>query len=116
MSGAQEIRLTLQTAKVLTAFLEDPDRSLHGFELLQKTEIKSGTIYPLLARLEGLGWLQSKWEDVEPQRVARPRRRYYLLTDLGRHHARAAVQAQIDRERTAQRYSTGSLAPEGLLA
>jgi PadR family transcriptional regulator, regulatory protein PadR len=116
MSVARELRLTSQTLSVLTVLLEDPDRSLHGFELLRRTGVKSGTIYPLLARLERLGWLQSQWEDVDPQTVARPRRRYYMLTDLGRHHARAAIQDSLDRERVSQRRSTGPLAPERLLA
>ena len=39
----------------------------------------SGTLYPLLARLEAAGWFTSEWEDVDPSEVGRPRRRLYKL-------------------------------------
>jgi len=34
---------------------------------------------PILARLEGVGWLESGWEDVDPTVVGRPALRYYRL-------------------------------------
>jgi DNA-binding PadR family transcriptional regulator len=42
-----------------------------------------GTIYPILDRLQGLGWLVSRLEDGIPQGQVRPRRRYYHLTGPG---------------------------------
>jgi DNA-binding PadR family transcriptional regulator len=45
--------------------------------------LASGTIHPILARLERAGWLESRWEDVDPREQGRPRRRYYQLTPDG---------------------------------
>jgi DNA-binding PadR family transcriptional regulator len=43
-----------------------------------------GTLYRALARLEGMGLIQSRWEDPEiPARENRPGRRLYLLTPAG---------------------------------
>ncbi|HNQ07536.1 MAG TPA: helix-turn-helix transcriptional regulator [Tetrasphaera sp.] len=58
----------------------------------------------MLARLEGVGWLTSDWEDVDASAAGRPRRRYYRLTGEGIHTARAALaarQAAIDARRRA---------------
>lgn len=46
-------------------------------------DLKSGTVYPLLARLEKAGWLESRWEEIDPAEAGRPRRRLYRLTGEG---------------------------------
>lgn len=71
--------------------LEDPSQELYGLEIGQAVGLASGTVHPILARLEGLGWLESRWEDVEPRAVGRPQRRYYRLTGMGAARARAAL-------------------------
>lgn len=43
----------------------------------------SGTIHPILARLEQAGWLESRWEEIDPSEKGRPRRRYYRFTSDG---------------------------------
>ena len=53
--------------------------------------LPSGTIHPILARLEGLGWLESRWEDAIPREKGRPRRRYYRLSQDGAERARIAL-------------------------
>ena len=56
-----------------------------GFDIMDATELPSGTVYPALRRLESLGYVDSSWEAGGPARKAnRPRRRYYVLTALGR--------------------------------
>lgn len=55
---------------------------------MKVTKLASGTIYPLLARLEGLGWLESGWDE---QATSGPRRRYYRLTQDGALSARQAL-------------------------
>ena len=56
-----------------------------GFEVMDATELPSGTIYPALRRLESLGLVDSAWEsDETARRAGRPRRRYYELTTEGR--------------------------------
>ena len=84
-------RMTFPTQFVLEAFLADPGRELYGLELCEACGLASGTVHPILARLEGLGWLTSAWEAVDPQEVGRPARRYYTLTALGSREARAAL-------------------------
>ncbi|MFK4228055.1 PadR family transcriptional regulator [Streptomyces sp. NPDC019890] len=49
----------------------------------------SGTIYPILARLEQVGWVDSSWEDpVVHEQAGRPRRRFYRITQDGAVRAR----------------------------
>jgi len=56
----------------------------YGFDIMDATELPSGTIYPALRRLESLGYVASDWEnDERARRANRPRRRYYTLTKLG---------------------------------
>jgi PadR family transcriptional regulator PadR len=80
----QDVRITIQVLAVLDALLGNQDR--YGFELCQHTRLKSGTLYPILARLEQAGWITSEWESD----VGRggPRRRYYRLTGEGATAAR----------------------------
>lgn len=75
------MQVTVATAKVLAAFLDAQPR--YGLELMRETGLQSGTLYPILARLERAGWVDSAAEDVAPQSVRRPRRRYYRLTGKG---------------------------------
>lgn len=92
---AEEIRLSLQTLKVLRAILEAPSAEWYGRELAGAAGLRSGTMYPILARLEGAGWLQSRWESVDPAVEGRPRRRLYRFTATGQPAARAAVQESV---------------------
>ncbi len=82
-------RITGPTLKVLGQFFDRPSEQLSGIEILKSTGLASGTLYPILFRLEGAGWLESEWEDVAPSDVGRPRRRLYCMTALGQRSARA---------------------------
>ena len=56
-----------------------------GFDIMDVTNLPSGTVYPALRRLESLGLVRSDWEtDKEARQNGRPRRRYYALTATGR--------------------------------
>ena len=83
------MRLTRPTALVLIAL----SRGLrHGFDVLDATGLPSGTVYPILRRLEDAGAVRSQWEPVEAARAAqRPPRRYYELTGAGAGTLRAAL-------------------------
>ena len=83
--------MTLPTQLVLRAMLEDPTRELYGLEVCSAAGLPSGTIHPILSRLEGFGWLESRWEDADPRQAGRPRRRYYRLTRDGAERARDAL-------------------------
>ena len=83
--------MTIPTQRVLRALLDDLDAERYGYELGELAGLRTGTIHPILARLEGLGWLQSRWEDIEPQTEGRPARRYYRLTAEGAEAAQSAL-------------------------
>jgi PadR family transcriptional regulator len=96
MSG---LRMTLQTQLVLRALLDQPTAQRYGLELCERTGLPSGTVYPIVARLEQVGWLESEWEDPDAHVAAgRPRRRYYRLTEDGAERGRDAL-ALADRRR-----------------
>lgn len=83
--------MTAPTRAVLEVFLDDPDAPRYGLEIGSHAALPSGTVHPILARLEGLGWLDSGWEDVDPSVVGRPRRRFYRLTAMGATQAQEAL-------------------------
>jgi PadR family transcriptional regulator, regulatory protein PadR len=91
MSKQQGPRMTLPTQLVLRALLVEPTQEMYGLQICQAAGLPSGTIHPILARFEALGWLESQWEDVSPQEEGRPRRRYYRLTEGGAERARIAL-------------------------
>ena len=68
---------------VLTELAAVPGVPLSGTDLHRRTGVRLSTLYPLLTRLEGYGWLSSAWEDIDPVREGRPRRRLYRLTEEG---------------------------------
>jgi DNA-binding PadR family transcriptional regulator len=62
-------------------------RWLHGYDLCRQGAVKSGTLYPLLIRLEEQGYLEAQWQ--APAEPGRPPRHAYRLTATGRALARA---------------------------
>jgi DNA-binding PadR family transcriptional regulator len=63
----------------------------YGFDVMDRTGLPSGTVYPALSRLERDGFLKSQWEDLEKAHGdRRPPRRYYRITAPGE---RALAQA-----------------------
>lgn len=88
---ADEVRLTGPTLLVLKTFLADLRRSLAGAEIMQQTDLRSGTLYPILLRLERHSILTSDWEEASPEALGRPRRRFYSMTPTGAAFARQAL-------------------------
>ncbi len=84
-------RMTLPLLLVLQVFLEEPGEERYGLEISEAAGLASGSVHPILARLEAAGWVVSRWEDVEPTAAGRPARRYYKLTSLGRAEAHARM-------------------------
>ena len=83
--------MTIPTQLVLRTLLSDPEQERYGVEIGAEAGLPSGTIHPILARLEGVGWLTSRWEEIDPRVEGRPARRYYELTHDGLALARAAL-------------------------
>ena len=80
-----------QTLKVLGALAADPDRWRYGYELVTETELKAGSLYPILVRLADRGLLDAMWEESPPR--GRPPRHLYRLTQGGLHAAASAATA-----------------------
>jgi PadR family transcriptional regulator PadR len=62
-----------------------------GAEIARSTKLASGTLYPILLRLEEAGWAESHWEPGDPHDLGRPRRRFYKVTGIGASRARSAL-------------------------
>lgn len=73
--------MTGSLERVLRAFLADPAASRYGYDLMKAAGLPSGTLYPILARLEGQKLVASAWET--PQEEGQRPRRYYRLTGDG---------------------------------
>jgi DNA-binding PadR family transcriptional regulator len=78
--------MTYQTALVLSALAAGRH---HGWDIMDATDLASGTVYPILRRFEEDGLVRARWErDGTARREQRPPRRYYELTAAG--HQRLA--------------------------
>ena len=74
-------RMTIPTQLVLRSLLAEPARELYGLQICAAAGLPSGTIHPILARLEQeSGWLTSRWEDIKPEDEGRPRARAQART------------------------------------
>jgi PadR family transcriptional regulator len=91
MGSERMPRMTIPTQLVLENLLADPSQELYGLQIGQMAGLPSGTVHPILARLEAVGWLTSRWEDVDPREQGRPARRYYRLSAEGAVAAKAAL-------------------------
>ena len=83
--------MTLPTQLVLRALLTEPTQEMYGLQICTGAGLPSGTIHLILGRLERLGWLESRWEDVNSHKEGSPLRRYYQLTKEGAEDARIAL-------------------------
>lgn len=105
--------MTAGVARVLRVFLDDPEVPVYGFDLMQRTGFPSGTIYPILARLERAGWITGQQEDAgDASRQGRPVRRLYRLTGEG---AVAAPTALAELAAHLQPGASRALRPRGQL-
>jgi PadR family transcriptional regulator PadR len=89
--------MTTSVLKVVAALLADPAAERYGLQIMHDTSLPSGTLYPILVRLERAGWVESRWEDVDPVAEGRPSRRYYRLTTEGLAEARREVAAMHEQ-------------------
>jgi DNA-binding PadR family transcriptional regulator len=84
-------RLTTQTLRVLGALTSSPQAELSGAQIGRLTKLPTGTLYPILLRLERARWVESRWENGDPHILGRPRRRFYRITALGARNGAVAA-------------------------
>jgi PadR family transcriptional regulator, regulatory protein PadR len=91
MTGS--LRVTAAVSRVLAAFLEDSQAVRYGLELMRASGHSSGTLYPILLRLQNAGWVETSWEQNDQATPSRPARRHYRLTPDGLTVARTELAA-----------------------
>ncbi|HET9257583.1 MAG TPA: helix-turn-helix transcriptional regulator [Pseudonocardiaceae bacterium] len=101
-----KLRVTDPTLAVLDVLL-GPDDQLWGLKIAHKVGRPTGSVFPILARLEQKGWVVSEWETSEARGA---RRRFYQLTPEGVDGARALL-AERGRPTGRVRSRSGSLRP-----
>jgi PadR family transcriptional regulator, regulatory protein PadR len=85
----RRFRVTDATLDVLEVLL-GPDQELYGLKIAKAAGRPTGSVFPILARLEQMGWVVSEWESGDP--AARgPRRRFYRLSGAGLPTARELI-------------------------
>jgi DNA-binding PadR family transcriptional regulator len=68
--------------------ISDPAAPHYGYDLMKAAKLPSGTLYPMLARLQQEGMVDSEWEAQRQDAGGRPPRKYYRLTGEGLRVAR----------------------------
>jgi PadR family transcriptional regulator, regulatory protein PadR len=95
------MNLTGPLERVLRVFLADIAAQHYGYDLMKAARLQSGTLYPMLARLQDQGLVTSEWEPHGDP--GRPPRKYYRLTGEGARTARLELaQAGLDAPRPAR--------------
>jgi DNA-binding PadR family transcriptional regulator len=99
------VRASKQTLKLLAALTAKAASWHYGYALSRQTDLQSGTLYPILMRLEERGWLETQWESPQTpeERKGRPPRHMYRLTAGGRAWAMEALTAAKSKARVDSR-------------
>lgn len=95
----EAIRLTSTTVQVLEILRAHP-QPVYGLEVATKSGLMTGTIYPILSRLERAGWVIGTWDTADSTRG--PRRRFYELTPQARAEVEALIAARSEAFAEAQ--------------
>jgi PadR family transcriptional regulator, regulatory protein PadR len=103
------VKLTRPLERVLKVMVTDPAAPHYGYDLMKAAKLPSGTLYPMLARLQQEGLVDSEWEAQRPDAGGRPPRKYYRLTGEGLRVARLEL-AQASRL-AARRVGHGATRP-----
>ena len=83
-----DTRLLQKTSAEILVLALLEERSRHGYELAKLIESRSegrlefhvASLYPMLYRMEGRGWVQGRWVEKPNER----RKRYYRITRDGK--------------------------------
>jgi len=96
------MKLTGPLERVLRVLLDDTSAQRYGYDLMKAARLPSGTLYPMLARLQAEGLVTSEWESQPQDASGRPPRKYYQLTGEGIRVARLELaHASATAQRTA---------------
>lgn len=97
------MKLTGPLERVLRVLTADLTARHYGYDLMKAAKLPSGTLYPMLSRLEQEGLVEAEWEAQRADAGGRPPRKYYRLTAEGARVARLELaQAAAQDRRVAQ--------------
>ncbi|HEX3908258.1 MAG TPA: helix-turn-helix transcriptional regulator [Mycobacteriales bacterium] len=68
----------------MRAFMDHVDTSHYGLDLIKRSGVSSGALYPILAKMEVDGLVAGHWENIDESAERRRKRKYYELTSDGR--------------------------------
>jgi PadR family transcriptional regulator, regulatory protein PadR len=106
------MKLTGPLERVLRVFLADTDARHYGYDLMKAAKLPSGTLYPMLARLQDEGLISAEWEPPRTDTGGRPPRKYYQLTGEGIRVTRLELAAAAQTApRTARNANRGIARP-----
>jgi PadR family transcriptional regulator PadR len=106
MAGFRVTDATLDVLEVLLA----SDETLYGLKIAKQISRPTGSVFPILARLEEARWVESEWEANE-QMARGPRRRFYRLTPDGLAGARSLVAERRGSPRSARLRPSSAFLP-----
>lgn len=89
MTKNEPVRVTKPTLKVATYLNSIKGVATWGLQICSETNLGSGSVYSVLDRFEGYGWVESYWEEDNGRRGAR--RRLYKVTTLGKTSLRQLI-------------------------
>jgi PadR family transcriptional regulator, regulatory protein PadR len=104
------VKLTGPLERVLRVMTADPSAQHYGYDLMKAAKLPSGTLYPMLARLQQDGLVDSEWEAQREDAGGRPPRKYYRLTAEGLRVARLEL-AQAASRAPARQAGYGATRP-----
>ncbi|HUK31191.1 MAG TPA: PadR family transcriptional regulator [Candidatus Acidoferrum sp.] len=113
------LRASKQTLKLFAALTAKASSWHYGYALSRETGLQSGTLYPILMRLEERGWLETQWEapqELPEKRGGRPPRHMYRLTSGGQAWAVEALSAMQSKAAVGTKSTLGGKTkPRGTL-
>ncbi|MFC6356077.1 helix-turn-helix transcriptional regulator [Luethyella okanaganae] len=89
------MRVTAAFLEVLR-YLTSQSESIWGLQVCKATGLPSGTVYPILSRLEEYGWIEGVWDESDNKG---PRRRLYRFTTIGKSEVAKLIESRAEKFR-----------------
>ena len=105
------MKVTGPLERVLRVFLADVSEPRYGYDLMKAARLPSGTLYPMLARLQDQGLVAAQWEQPREDAAGRPPRKYYQLTGEGVRVARLELAQAAARDAARRSPRRGAARP-----
>lgn len=105
----EQFRPTKSVVQILEKFLDDPQYTRYGYQLMIETGFSSGKTYQILARLTSAGWLVRRRDSSASPRSGGPPRVTYQLCGAAVPVARRLVTAHHEKSRVRRARSFGAV-------